>query len=56
MGYRLVLNETMIGAMIEAAEPEDAVRVFLEAMDEAALFPGGEEALAAHARSELKRR
>ena len=47
MGYRLVLNETMIGAMIEAAKPEDAVRVFLEAMDEAALFPGGEEALAA---------
>ena len=47
MGYRLVLNETMIRAMIEAAKPEDAVNVFLEAMDEAALFPGGEEALAA---------
>jgi hypothetical protein len=46
-GYRLVLNETMIRAMIEAAKPEDAVNVFLEAMDEAALFPGGEEALAA---------
>ena len=47
VGYRLVLNETMIRAMIEAAKPEDAVNVFLEAMDEAALFPGGEEALAA---------
>ena len=47
MSYWLVLNETMIGAMIEAAKLEDAVRVFLEAMDEAALFPGGEEALAA---------
>jgi len=46
MGYRLVLNEKMIRAMIEAAKPEDAVNVFLEAMDEAALFPGGEEALA----------
>jgi hypothetical protein len=46
-GYRLVLNEKMIRAMIEAAKPEDAVNVFLEAMDEAALFPGGEEALAA---------
>jgi hypothetical protein len=46
LGYRLVLNETMIRAMIEAAKPEDAVNVFLEAMDEAALFPGGEEALA----------
>ena len=47
VGYRLVLNETMIRAMIERAKPEDAVNVFLEAMDEAALFPGGEEALAA---------
>ena len=46
MGYRLVLNDTMIRAMIERAKPEDAVNVFLEAMDEAALFPGGEEALA----------
>lgn len=46
VGYRLVLNETMIRAMIERAKPEDAVNVFLEAMDEAALFPGGEEALA----------
>jgi hypothetical protein len=45
-GFRLVLNETMIRAMIEAAQPKDAVNVFLEAMDEAALFPGGEEALA----------
>jgi hypothetical protein len=47
VGYRLVLNEAMIRAMIERAKPEDAVNVFLEAMDEAALFPGGEEALAA---------
>ena len=47
MGYRLVLNETKIRAMIEAAKPEGAVNVFLEAMDEAALFPGGEEVLAA---------
>ena len=47
VGYRLVLNDTMIRAMIERAKPEDAVNVFLEAMDEAALFPGGEEALAA---------
>ena len=46
-GYRLVLNEAMVRAMIEAAKPEDAVRVFLEAMDQAAVFPGGEEALAA---------
>ena len=46
VGYRLVLNETMIRAMIERAKSEDAVNVFLEAMDEAALFPGGEEALA----------
>jgi hypothetical protein len=45
-GYRLVLNETMVRAMIEAAKAEDAVRVFLEAMDEAAVFPGGDEALA----------
>jgi hypothetical protein len=47
MGYRLILNETMIRAMIEAAKPEDAVNIFLEAMDGAALFPGGEETLAA---------
>jgi hypothetical protein len=47
VGYRLILNETMIRAMIEAAKPEDAVTIFLEAMDEAALFPGGEEVLAA---------
>jgi hypothetical protein len=45
-GYRLVLNETMIRAMIERAKPQDAVRVFLEAMDQAAVFPGGDEALA----------